>query len=207
MTRTIALAVTPVLFALLLTPALALAQRERPDPKTLIGKPAPTFSLQTVQGKDMSLAKERGNVVVLDFWATWCPPCRESLPGLQKLHADKELADKGLKVYAVNLREGTEEAKQYLEQNNLTFPVPLDKAGAVAQKYLVSGIPTTAVVGRDGKVKAVFVGFGGGAEERLREAVNKALEEKGPATRPAAKGGDKGGDKSGEGGKADEPKE
>jgi thiol-disulfide isomerase/thioredoxin len=159
---------------------------ERPNPKTLVGKPAPTFSLQTVQGKDMSLAKERGNVVVLDFWATWCPPCRESLPGLEKLHADKELADKGLKVYAVNLREEKDVAKQYLEQNNLTFPAPMDKTGAVAQKYLVSGIPTTAVVGRDGKVKAVFVGFGAGAEERLREAAEKALDEKGaPATKPA----------------------
>jgi hypothetical protein len=62
----------------------------------------------------------------------------------------------------------------------------MDKTGAVAQKYLVSGIPTTAVVGRDGKVKAVFVGFGAGAEERLREAAEKALDEKGaPATKPA----------------------
>ena len=183
MTRTRSIAIA--LLAVVITPALALAQRS--DPKTLIGKPAPTFALQTVQGKDMNLAKERGNVVVLDFWATWCPPCRESLPGLQKLHADKDLAEKGLKVYAVNLRETKEEAKQYLDGNNLTFTVPLDKLGAVAQKYLVSGIPTTVVVGRDGKVKAAFVGFGQGSEERLHEAINKALDEKGPATKPAAK--------------------
>src|SRR5687768_15478503 len=92
-TRCITVVLASVAFALLSTPVPAAAQRERPNPKTLIGKPAPTFALQTVQGKDMNLAKERGNVVVLDFWATWCPPCRESLPGLEKLHADKELAD------------------------------------------------------------------------------------------------------------------
>jgi thiol-disulfide isomerase/thioredoxin len=161
------------------------------DTTSLQGKPAPQFSLQTVGGKEMSLAGEKGNVVVLDFWATWCPPCRASLPHLQAIHEDKDLAGKGLKVYAVNLREDKAKAKDYAEQNHLTFPIPLDKAGAVAQKYLVRGIPTTVVVGRDGKVAKAFIGFGKDSEEKLRDAITAALDAPKPSgsatTKPAAK--------------------
>ena len=152
------------------------------DAKSLEGQPAPVFTLATIQGKDVSLAKEKGNVVVLDFWATWCPPCRESLPHLQKFHEDKELADKGLKVFAVNLKEDKDTAKNYVQQNNLTFPVPLDKVGGVATKYKVRGIPTTVIVGRDGKVAKVFVGFGQGSEERMRAAIKDALDAEKPAS-------------------------
>ena len=126
----------------------------------------------------MSLAKDKGNVVVLDFWATWCGPCRVSLPHLNELSANKELTDKGLKVYAVNLREDKETAKGYADKNNLTFAIPLDLKGAVAEKYLVQGIPTTVVVGRDGKIAEVLVGSG--QNDQLDAAVNKALEAPNP---------------------------
>ena len=164
-----------VAVALLAGDALAQA-----DTNSLVGKPAPAFSLQTVQGKDMSLAKEKGNVVVLDFWATWCPPCRESLPHLNSLHENKELSDKGLKVYAVNLKEDKDTAKNYIDSNKLSFPVPLDKVGAVAQKYQVRGIPTTVVVGRDGKIAKVFVGSG--QNDQLDAAINEALAVEKPAS-------------------------
>ena len=170
--------------ALLATALLTAAAKPRQDAdaKSLEGQPAPVFTLATIQGKDVSLAKEKGNVVVLDFWATWCPPCRESLPHLQAIHADKELADKGLKVFAVNLKEDKDTAKNYVQQNNLTFPVPLDKVGGVATKYKVRGIPTTVVIGRDGKIAKVFVGFGQGSEERMRQAIKEALDAEKPAS-------------------------
>jgi thiol-disulfide isomerase/thioredoxin len=177
---------------MLITVAFLLAAERGRDTTSLQGKPAPQFSLQTVAGKDMTLASEKGNVVVLDFWATWCPPCRASLPHLQAIYEDKDLAAKGLKVYAVNLKEEKAKAKDYLEQNKLTFPVPLDKSGAVAGKYLVQGIPTTVVVARDGKIAKAFVGFGPDSEERLRSAITDALNAPKPAgsptTKPAAKG-------------------
>jgi thiol-disulfide isomerase/thioredoxin len=162
--------------------ALLVAANKRANTQSLEGKKAPSFSLQTISGKDMSLAAERGNVVVLDFWATWCPPCRESLPHLQAIHEDKDYASKGLKVYAVNLREEKKTAGDYVKQNNLTFPVALDKSGGVAQKYQVQGIPTTVIVGRDGKVAKVFVGFGGDESEKaMREAITEALGAEKPA--------------------------
>jgi thiol-disulfide isomerase/thioredoxin len=146
---------------------------------------APEFALKDADGKTVRLSDYRGKVVLLDFWATWCGPCRVSLPHLNELSENKELTDKGLKVYAVNLKEDKETAKGYADQNKLTFAIPLDLKGAVAEKYLVRGIPTTVVVGRDGKIAKVLVGSGKNAE--LDSAVNDALAAENP--RKAAKSG------------------
>lgn len=145
----------------------------------LEGKPAPDFTLKNLEGQQVSLANQKGNVVVIDFWATWCPPCRASLPHLQEVSDNKEYSDEGLKVYAVNLREKPETIKTFMKNNKLSFPVLLDD-GTVADKYGVEGIPTTAIVGRDGKVTNVFVGYGPGSAEKLEQAIEKALAEPKP---------------------------
>jgi peroxiredoxin len=142
------------------------------EPQALVGQRAAEFTLKDLAGNEVTLAKLRGNVVVLDFWATWCPPCRESMPGLQKLH--EELSDKHVKIFAVNLREEPDVVRKYLESSKLTLPVILDADGAVASKYSVSGIPQTVVIGKGGRVQNVFVGFGPQSEQKLREAVQKA---------------------------------
>src|SRR6266567_6324367 len=85
--------------------------RAADDTNALVGKQAPDFALKTLDDKDVKLSDLKGNVVVLDFWATWCPPCRKSLPHLNKVANDKELADKGLKVFAVNCRETKDKVK------------------------------------------------------------------------------------------------
>lgn len=146
------------------------------DTTSLVGNPAPDFTLQTTDDKQVKLADLKGSVVLLDYWATWCGPCRESLPHLQKIHEDKELTDKGLKVYAVNLREDKAKAKGYVDENKLTFPVLLDKEGETAKAYLVSGIPTTVVIGRDGKIAKAFIGFSDESEKEIRAAVKDALK-------------------------------
>jgi peroxiredoxin len=168
------LAIAAALFGL----SLMLGANEKEEPSSLEGKAAPDFTMKSTDDKDVKLADLKGSVVLLDFWATWCPPCRESLPHLQKIHDDKALADKGLKVYAVNLREDKDKAKGYVDENKLTFPVLLDKEGATAKAYLVSGIPTTIVIGRDGKIAKAFVGFGDESEKEIRSAVNDALKAK-----------------------------
>lgn len=162
--------------------ALVLAvvsARAAEGPPSLEGKPAPDFALKTLDGKDVKLSDMKGHVVVIDFWATWCPPCRESLPHLQALSVDKEKADQGLVVWAVNAREKSDKVKEFLTTNKYTFTVPMD-AGATMKEYLVRGIPTTIIVGRDGTVKKAFVGFGPNSAEAMDKAIEAALKDPKP---------------------------
>jgi cytochrome c biogenesis protein CcmG/thiol:disulfide interchange protein DsbE len=139
----------------------------------LVGKPAPAFATKDLQGGDVSLAALKGNVVVLDFWATWCPPCRESLPPLSQL--EKDMAPKGVKVFAVNQGESKDVARKFITEQKLTVPVLLDESQKIGEAYKVEGIPQTVVIGKDGKVQKVFVGFGPTSEQELREAIQSAM--------------------------------
>jgi thiol-disulfide isomerase/thioredoxin len=145
--------------------------------ETLVGKPAPPVKLENLDGKDVSpLIDHKGNVIVLDFWATWCPPCREGLPHLDELYKQKQEA--GLKVFALDLQEDKDTVKKFIEEKKLSLPVLLDEKGDVAGRYLVQGIPQTVVIGKDGTVKGVFVGFGPESAEKLAQAVEAALQAK-----------------------------
>lgn len=147
----------------------------RPDPTALVGKRAPAFTLMDLDGQQVALAEHKGSVVVLDFWATWCGPCRTAMPHLEQLHRD--FADRSVKVLAINLRESRDTAKKFMEHNKLTMPVLLDATAAVAAKYAVTGIPQTVVIGKNGAIRKVIIGFAPGGEKQLREAVQQALEE------------------------------
>jgi len=140
----------------------------------LEGKPAPSFKLTSLEGAETSLDDQKGSVVVIDFWATWCGPCRESLPELAKI--DEELSPKGLKVFAIDLEEEPAVIKGFLTDKNLKLNVLLDSDGKVSRQYNVTGIPQTVVIGKDGTIKKVIVGFGGDATP-LRQAVEAALAE------------------------------
>ena len=159
----------------------ASVRAEDENTTDLIGKPAPDFFLQTLENKPVRLSQLKGHVVVVDFWATWCPPCRKSLPHLQAVSTNKEFAEKGLLVLGVNAQETKDKAQGFMKQNQYTFTVPLDSKGDVLKSYLVQGIPTTIVVGRDGKIKNAFIGFGGEASEKqLDKAITDALNEPTP---------------------------
>jgi len=154
-----------------------------PDTATLTGKPAPDFSLPTLDKKDVKLSEQKGKVVMLDFWATWCPPCRASLPHVQKLASDEALAKKGLVVWVVNDKEDEPTVTKFMKENNYTFTVPMDKPADVLKKYLVRGIPTTVIIGRDGTIRNVFIGYGAPTAKQIDQAVEKALAE--PSTAAA----------------------
>ncbi len=142
----------------------------------LTGSAAKDFSLQTPEGGSVKLLDFKGNVLVIDFWATWCPPCRESLPNLNRLAGDADLARRGLKVLAIDAQESPGEVKAFLTKNNYTLPVAIDADGAVARRYGIDGFPTTLVIGRDGKVRKVFVGYDSqSGEAELLAAVEDAL--------------------------------
>ncbi len=152
---------------------------EDADPAVaLTGKPAPDFTLNGLDGKPVALADLKGKVVVVDFWATWCPPCRKSLPHLNALSEDKDLQAAGLKVLALDLNEEKEKVQGFINDKKFTFTVLLDSEGKVAKEFLVSGIPQTVIIGRDGKIKKVTIGFDEGGEDHLKKAVTDALAEK-----------------------------
>lgn len=144
------------------------------DPsQKLVGQAAPTFKIQDLDGNAVAPIDDfKGKVIVLDFWATWCPPCREGMPHLDQLYKDQQ--EQGVAVFAVNERESAEKAKAFMSAQTLTVPVLLDANGEVGGQYLVSGIPQTVVIGKDGKIANVFVGFGPGSAEKLAAAVEAA---------------------------------
>ncbi|MFN4242437.1 MAG: TlpA family protein disulfide reductase [Tepidisphaerales bacterium] len=154
------------------------------DTRSLRGQQAPDITLDTLAGETFTLSDLKGNVVVMDYWATWCPPCRESLPHFNKLANDSDLAARGLRVFAINAREDAGKVQAFLQQNNYTFTVPMDPEGKFGQLYRVRGIPTTVIVGRSGKVREVFVGFGPGSAERIDRAIEAALKEPAPGSEP-----------------------
>jgi thiol-disulfide isomerase/thioredoxin len=147
-----------------------LGQQEEPD--ALAGKPAKDFTLAVLDGKGrkVSLAAQRGTVVVLDFWATWCGPCRRWMPVVAKL--EKETAGKGVKFFAVNLHEELADVREYVQAQKVAVPVLLDTDGAVGIAYGARSIPLTVIVGRDGKVVRSLVGVH--PEDDLRDALREA---------------------------------
>ena len=122
----------------------------------LQSKPAPTFSLKDLDGKPFSLADTHGKVTILDFWATWCPPCRAGLPILDKIMKDRP---NDVKIYAVNLQEDAAAITPFKQQTSLSLPILLDSDGKVAELYKAEGIPETVVIGKDGVIRKVIVGI------------------------------------------------
>lgn len=145
------------------------------DAAALVGQPAPDFELKDLMGETVRLSKAKGAVVVLDFWASWCGPCVAGLPRLDKLQRD--YAGKGVKVYAINLRENKKEAADFAVANNLRLTILLDPKGEVAKQYRVEGIPQTVIIGRDGVVRKVIVGFDPDADAGVRQFIDEVLEE------------------------------
>jgi thiol-disulfide isomerase/thioredoxin len=119
-------------------------------------KAAPDFTLPTTDGQQVSLQQYRGKVVFLNFWATWCIPCREEMPALERLHQRYQAED--LAILSIDLKEGADLVKAFFQKHGLSFPALLDQNGSVFRDYLVAGMPTTYLIGRDGTLLARGVG-------------------------------------------------
>ncbi len=115
-----------------------------------LGEAAPEFELERIEGGMGSLSDYAGQPVLLNFWATWCAPCRIEMPYLEAVHAKH--ADEGLVVLGVNVGESTAEVEPYLQELGLTFPVVLDQNRQVAQTYRVGTYPTTVFIDREGRI-------------------------------------------------------
>ncbi|GGC88821.1 thiol:disulfide interchange protein tlpA [Thalassobacillus devorans] len=117
------------------------------------GEQAPDFELETVEGETIRLSDLKGKKVFLNFWATWCPPCKEEMPEMQKFH--EEFGEE-VEIVAVNVtttETGIDDVQKYLDQQGYTFQVPLDKRNQVSSEYQAITIPTTYFIGTDGIVQ------------------------------------------------------
>ena len=138
------------------------------------GTAAPDFSLKLLDGKSMRLSQHKGkDIVVLDFWATWCGPCRRALPAIAEIA--NEYKDKGVVVYAVNQRESPAAIRRFLKSANIALAVALDAKGAVGDKFGVEGIPTTVIIDKSGKIRSVHSGYSPGLKSLLSREINAIL--------------------------------
>jgi cytochrome c biogenesis protein CcmG/thiol:disulfide interchange protein DsbE len=135
----------------------------------LVGNPAPAFTLTSVDGKSYSLENLRGKVILLNFWATWCVPCRLEMPLFEELH--RAGVDKGLVVLGIN-SEGPQIALRFLEEQGYTFPTLADAGDVVARAFGVELIPTTVGIDKTGRV--AFQHAGGQSKEEIIEALAAA---------------------------------
>jgi peroxiredoxin len=153
-----------------------------PEPLSpLVGEPAPEFKVALLDGHELELSKHLGKeVVILDFWATWCGPCVRALPMI--IAATDKYRDKGVVLYAMNQREDADTIRPFLEQEKLDVTVALDADGKVGEQYGVEGIPQTVIIGKDGKVQVVHVGFSPNLKQRLLSELDDLLAGKDLAT-------------------------
>ncbi len=143
-----------------------VASFSEPDEPATIppGKPAPDFKLDLLGGGQMTLSQHKGKeIVILDFWASWCGPCRQSMPIIEEVAAAYK--DKGVVLYAVNQEEPPATIQKFLAAQKLNVTVALDKDSAVGAQYGATSIPLTVIVGKDGTVQAVHVGLSSATEE------------------------------------------
>ena len=133
---------------------------------TLTGQPAPNFTLKTVDGKEVSLKDFKGKVVLINFWATWCPPCREELPLFEKIY--EKYKDKGFVILAINT--DPENLKDFLKDFGvkITFPILIGD-DRILDLYPVRGLPTSFLIDREGKIVKVRLGIYRELEEDLRK--------------------------------------
>lgn len=141
-------------------------------PRLASGKTAPDFTLPCPGRGEFTLSEQKGNIVVLDFFASWCPPCRMAIPEMQKLH--EEYAGRGVVVLGVNAWERHRAPSAFMREMRATYPIVLN-GDEVAKEYGVEGIPTFVVVGPDGKILLRESGWSSRHGREIREVIDKAL--------------------------------
>ncbi len=140
----------------------------------LSGK-APNFTLKSRSGKNIKLSELRGQVVMLNFWASWCGPCRKEMPILEKIH--KKYKRLGFTLLGVNVEENSRDAKNYLKDVKVTFPILFDNRQRVSKLYNVSAMPTTVIIDRNGNKRFLHKGYKAGYENDYKKQIKKLLRE------------------------------
>ena len=161
--------VTTLLTAFLLSLMAAL-------PLSASASPAPAFQLPDKAGNIVDLAQQQGKIVYLDFWASWCGPCRQSFPWMNEMLGKYQA--QGLEIIAVNLDSAPADAEKFLAKTPATFTVVYDNNGSTPTAYGVKGMPTSFLIDTKGEILSQHSGFNSAAKEDLEAAIQWALENK-----------------------------
>jgi thiol-disulfide isomerase/thioredoxin len=138
--------------------------------------PAPDFSLKSFDGKEITLSQLKGKVVLLDFWATWCGPCKESIPHLIQLY--KDYRESGFELVGMNVDKGDGEAvRRFVRSMDIPYPV-VTAPEDVVRSYRVTGIPVTFLIDKEGKIREKVIGFSGAIAKQLNTKVADLTSEK-----------------------------
>jgi len=141
----------------------------------LIESPAPDFTLKSSGGENLKLSEFRGDVVMINFWASWCGPCRQELPLLDELYNNYKPL--GFTILGVNVEEDSGKAKALLKDIPVSFPVLFDTQNTVSRLYDVIAMPSTVLVDREGKVRYLHKGYKPGYEQHYQEQIRSLIRE------------------------------
>jgi len=142
---------------------------------SLEGQPAPDFVLKSSSGENLRLSEYRGDVVMINFWATWCAPCRQEMPLLDDLYARYERV--GFTLLGVNIDDDKRRAMKMIDELGVKFPVLFDESKEVSKLYDVEVMPTTILVDREGNVRYVHHGYKPGYEDKYLTEIRALLRE------------------------------
>jgi peroxiredoxin len=137
--------------------------------------PAPDFTLKSSGGENLRLSEFRGEVVMINFWASWCGPCRQEMPLLDELYS--QYKPMGFTILGVNVEEDSAQAKQMLKDSPVNFPVLFDNQSQVSKLYNVVAMPSTVLVDRDGNVRYLHQGYKPGFEDAYQQQVRALIRE------------------------------
>lgn len=139
-------------------------------------RPQPLLAAQDLLGKTWELAAFKGRVVLLNFWATWCGPCRKEMPLLEQIY--QRYKGLGFTLLAVNVEEDSAGAARWLEDTPVTFPVLFDRDNHVSKLYQVTAMPSTVIIDRKGQVRFIHYGYTPGTEDQYQDQVRSLIREK-----------------------------
>ncbi len=166
------------ILVVVLAVATGCGEPEQPTPEettlTAVGQMAPTFEVGTLEGLRFSLAEARGKVVLVNFWATWCPPCREEIPHLEELW--KQIQGKDFVMVAVAREQSEDEVRPFVEANKMTFPVATDPDRSQYALYAEQYIPRNIVIDREGMIVFQSSSYEKSEFEHMVSAIEIAIE-------------------------------
>ena len=143
------------------------------DAENNVNSKAPDFSLKDAHGRSLSLSSLRGKVVLINFWATWCPPCKAEMPSMNRLY--NEIRNRGFEIVAISTDNSLSTVKDFLARNRIDFQVLFDETKSVTRQYHVFSMPTTFLIDRNGMIVEKFYGEEDWTDPAIRKKIEKLL--------------------------------